>query len=649
MAANGMSHPSYLTNGTNTTLANYEPRQQYPLSLKPLTTPANNPELYRLKRKQQQDAGASQIAKRFKGIMLPGTGFIGPNIYVRAQLALQSGLPEEEQYALHHLVKMSHERGDKYRFDQFPGLAEALINKVLQVSGLFYDVSWSVTYGDNHDDEDALSGLHASMDIIKRFKSRPMLDTDDGIQDSDLAQALGRITEASLIIRNMVMLDENAQYIARLPVLRDYFCVVLALEHPTVVELQHYALESAEQISMYYQIDSRDPFYQSLLAQLHGNDRGKIVTALRTVSRLGMRFPENKRLDDVPAFVLRNICEWLLIPDEELRSASLDFLFQFTSVANNVEVLIRSIDVKALVRQLTRLLLANARQDARKERRSQQANGQEESPTQVPRLARELIEQLLKHDEPERSSHWLRMCFEDYSGAEMTQIDLWKSYQGTFLPFAATHPHLIAGEFIKNVSNAFPGASAQVAGQNKYVIRGIRPRATPVDYRGRELLRCRWRTQGSGLNGAEIPSVFAYADGSQCGQFFPNSASILEHILAHHVQVPRKRPTPSDATEAKSSATLASSLKLFDFGAVGAPLDNRCAWSTCRHSTANEVVSKEWVRVALLARHIETHLPDVNTPTSARNKHNLTAEAGKTTAPPRTWAWLARPKSEEEL
>ena len=408
MAANGLSHPSYLTNGTNTTLANYEPRQQYPLSLKPVTTPANNPDLYRLKRKQQQDATASQIAKRFKGIMLPGTGFNGPNIYVRAQMALQSGIADEEQYALHHLVKISHERGDKYQFAQFPGLAEALIHKVIQVTSLFYDVDWSVSYADDAKAEDnaALNGLYGTTNVLEKLKARIVLDTDDEIQDSDFMNSLGRVTEAALIIRNMVMLGENAQYVARLPLLKDYFCVVLGLKHPSVVELQHYALETAEQLSVFYEIGSKDPLYQSLLAQLRGDDRGKIVTTLRTVSRLGMRLPENKRLEDVPAYVLHNICEWIMVEDEELRSACLDFFFQFTSIADNVETLIQTIDIMSLVRFLARLLMSNTQEVLRKDRRRQQAAVEEPQPTQVPRLARELIEQLLKHEEPERSSHW---------------------------------------------------------------------------------------------------------------------------------------------------------------------------------------------------------------------------------------------------
>lgn len=407
-AVNGIHNSSYLNNPTSMTLANYEPKPQYPLTLKPVITPANNPDYYRQKRKAQQEAAASHVAKKTKGLMLPGTGFIGPNIYVRAQLALQSGLPEEEQYALHHLVKISHERGDKYRFDQFAGLAEALINKVLQVSNLFYDIDWSISY-----DEDAipgkstyLDGIHGTSDVLKKLRARIPLDTDDEVQTIHFRQALNRITEAGLIIRNMVMLDENAQYISRLPLLRDYFCIVLNLRpHPAVVELQHYALETAEQLTKYYNLGSDDVLYHSLLGQLETNDRGKIVTSLRAVSRIGHAFIENKRLEDVPVAIVERLGDWMMVDDEELRSACLDFLMQYTSIADNVETLVLDTDIQGLVRQLSALLLFHAKEDVPRQK-AQPSKEQEPQPTRVPRLARSLVEQLLRYEEPERSSHW---------------------------------------------------------------------------------------------------------------------------------------------------------------------------------------------------------------------------------------------------
>lgn len=404
-ALNGMSHPNLY--GTNTTLANYEPRPQPALTLKPVTTPANNPEHYSLKRKQLEDAAVPPFIKRFKGVLLPGTGFIGPNIYVRAQLALQSGLPDEERYALHHLVKISHERGDKYRFDQFPSLAEALVNKVLQISGLFYNVDWNIDYSTTAADKnDVLDGIQGTPNILSKLETNISFDLNDSVQSAHYYDELSRITEAALIIRNMVMLDENAHYVARLPLMKDYTSVVLTLNHPSLTELQHYALETFEQLSVYCNVDCKDPLYSALLNQIQGDDRGRIILALRTTARLGMRFRENKRLEDVPSHVLQNVCSWLSLEDEEMRSACLDFLYQFSSVGSNVEILLKTVDIRALSSQLTRLLLFEARETPFVPRRQHQQEEEEVAATLVPRLAPELILSLLRFAEPDRSSKW---------------------------------------------------------------------------------------------------------------------------------------------------------------------------------------------------------------------------------------------------
>ncbi|KAF2223452.1 hypothetical protein BDZ85DRAFT_261605 [Elsinoe ampelina] len=600
---NGLSHPNLY--GTNTTLANYEPRPQPPLTLRPVVTPSNNPEHYAHKRKQLEDAAVPHFIKRFKGVLLPGTGFIGPNIYVRAQLALQSGIPDEERYALHHLVKMTYERGDKYRFDQFPGLAEALISKVLRLSGLFHNVQWNINYtGAPSDGEDVLDGLYGTSNVISKLRANIALDLNDSVQNAEYFDELSRISEAALIIRNMVMLNENAHYVSKLPTMKDLASIVLTLDHPSLNEVQLYVLEIMEQISVYSQIDCKDALYRTLLSQIQSDDRGKIVTALRTTARIGMHLRENKRLEHVPKSILQTVAAWLNLEDEEMRSACLDFLYQFSSVHDNVEVLLKSVDTRILITQLTRLLLFDAQESPFVSRRQQQPADEPESiPTLVPRLAPGLIEELLRYNEPERSSHWLRMCFEDDPTAEMTQIDLWKSYQGTFLKHNITHPHLIAGDFIKNVSNTFNGASAQVAGQNKYVIRGIKPRITPVDYRGRELIRCQWHAQKK-PDEEQTSSIFAYAQTLECGQFYPSGPSLLDHILQHHLDVPRKGPTPpvTDATAKRSTLTL------LDFDHKSGAPPGQCAWASCKHQAQDQFPNKsQWI---FFARHIETHLPD---------------------------------------
>lgn len=190
----------------------------------------------------------------------------------------------------------------------------------------------------------------------------------------------------------------------------------------------------------------------------------------------------------------------------------------------------------------------------------------------------------------------------------MTQIDLWKSYQGTFLTYATSHPHLIAGEFIKNVSSTFNGASAQVAGQNKYVIRGIKPRKIPVDSEGRNMLQCHWAVHRDPASDP-ASSIFAGADGPECGQWFRNKETMLGHILARHLAIPEKiiEGAPADAQAQ------------FDWSAAPTELPQTCRWSSCKHTIDIDGASTA-TKWKLLARHINTHLPDRDTKAAAKQK-----------------------------
>ena len=652
--ANSMMHATAMSNGATSTLANYEPQQSYPLSLKPVITPANNPDFYRNERKRKLEATAGPLARKYRNIMLPGTGFIGPNIYVRAQLALQSGIPEEEQYALHHLVKISHERGDKYRFDQFPGLAEALVKKALHVSGLFYDVDWDISYDDDEtylQDGESLNGLRGTSDVIQKLKSRIPRINDDRVHDAAFQSELNRVTEAGLVIRNMCMLEENASYLSRLPLIRDYLSIVLDLpQHPSIVELQHYALETAEQVLKYCDIGSQDAMYHSLISVLERQDRGAVILALKSLSRIAMHLPPPKRLDYIPDEVLQRVQSWLLVEDEELRCACLDFFMQYTSFADNVDNLLQSIDAEALARQLSRLLFFAA-----KEHRDLRPKTRQEKPAEamvahpVPRLSRGIVETLLRLEEPNRSSEWLRMCFASDPASEMTQISLWQAYQQTFAAFHVTHPHLIAGDFIKNVSNTFSGATAQVAEASKYVIRGIKARQAPAESGkpgARELHKCCWNIDVP-TPGTRDPRTGVYnpptTQESECPEWFITGDDIFKHILNVHLQIPFRRIKSEidgdrmdiDSHPSRPSSALANGLSngttpksldaAFDFRGADASLQ-RCRWANCHRSVA-DFANPKTNSAALLARHIQTHLPD---PSATKSRHNIKASSPPT-------------------
>ena len=615
----GQSNGVYGTSGAAMTIASYEPRTAVPSTMKPVSTPANNPEYFnQLRRKQIVNRKNRPIP--LKGMMLPGTGFPGPNIYVRALHALRSKEPEEEAYALHHLVKISHERGDKYRFDQFPGLAEALIEKVIQAASLFYDINWEVSYvEEDMGKPNVLNGLSATTDLLRRIQSLQVLDIQDDLLPDGNAKTLNMINEAALILRNMVMLHENALYASSIPSIKDLIVIVLNLPtHPSVTELQHYALEIAEQLTRFWYLDAHHPLYRSLLVQIDSEDRGRIITSLRALGRIAMNLEATNKMPGVTQKTLQSLCDWLLVEDEELRNACLDFLYLFTGFVENVEMLVNEIDVESLVNQLVRLLQFGSQ--AFEERRSNPKSSKSASLADgAPKLSSAIIEQLVTLDEPERSSQWLRTCFEEDPTGEITQIQLWSAYNAAFADTMTTNSVLKAlmpaKDFITNVSTTFGSASAQVINNNgapKYTIRGIRPRSVPVDPSTKKpYMRCCWHPP-SLLNG--FSDTKHSTAKIECGEYASGSKAMWEHIVSTHLKVPRDE-TGKWLLEQKPDIDMENG----DAVSPTKPTKYFCHWGGCAHFGPTGTDS-----AFEAGQHVKTHLPDTSLRYAIHARHNRT-------------------------
>ncbi|KAL2069518.1 hypothetical protein VTL71DRAFT_14197 [Oculimacula yallundae] len=575
-------NPSSNTDNISLAVANYEPRPQMPLTLRQVITPGNSAVEFARLQKVLKDAAAvahGRAPVSTKGIMLPGTGFDGPNIYVRCLCALRSGIPAEQDYALHHLVKISMERGDKYRFEGFPGLAEALVEKVLEVSSLFYQVDWEISYTDDGEmvSGDTINGVNGTPDILQRISTLAKLKVDDNIQTAEFSDKMLQINEAALTLRNMVMLEENALYVYELSPLRDFLSIALNLPNlESVVELKHYALDIAEQMTKYLHLGEHDPLYISLLNQLNSNDRGAILTALRAIGRISMNLEENNLLQGVPAAAIENIVDWTMLNDEDLVHACLDFLYQYTAVVKNVDFLVFESQIEPLVSQLVRLLLHGVRVVEREFYYARDTKTP--APTTLPTLPKELFSQLVQIEEPERSSQWLRCLFEEDPDESITQITLWQAYQACFTlpPGTSTVGMLAAAEFIKNVSATFEKAAAQVQSgiAPKFIIKGIRMRSVPVDPKGEEASKCLW--QGP-FGGAE-----------SCGQFFMSPEAMFQHILREHLGARQTEDGKFDNTSGRSYT---------------------CLWDRChRFKTAPAT------KLLDIAHHIKVHLPPRHVP-----------------------------------
>lgn len=484
------------------------------------------------------------------------------------------------------------ERGDKYKFEGFPGLAEALIEKMLEVGSLFYDVNWQISYTEDSEmlpTTDILNGIEGTPDILERIKHLIKLQVDDNIQTEEFSDSLLQINEAALTMRNMVMLEENAHYVSELAPLRDFLSIALNLPNSdTVVELKHYALDIAEQLTKYLHFEVGDPLYLSLLSQLNSQDRGAILTSLRAIGRISMNLEENNLLRGVPASAVQNIIDWTLLNDEDLAHACLDFLYQYTAVVENVDYLITEVKAEPLVKQLTRLLMHGARIIEKEFNLGQQYI--KPAPSEIAPIPQDLLFEITKFNEPERSSRWLRCLYEEDPDESITQIALWHAYQQQFTYLAAqTGIQLLpAADFIKNVSSTFGdkvNAQVQTGAITKFIIKGIRCRSEPINLQGEPYTKCLWRSSHVGR---------------PCGEFFMDPKTGYQHILKSHLTA---QPN-AEGKFVNSTSTL---------GYV-------CAWDTC--SRFRSAPAK---KLSEIATHIKVHLPPKRIPDSERESQEDSA------------------------
>ncbi|KAG6041264.1 hypothetical protein E4U41_005191 [Claviceps citrina] len=592
-----MHHPPNSENTSNLVLS-YQPKHLKPLQLQAVATPSSAPHEFQRHRLAHRPA---LIAPGSRQLMQPGTGFDGPNIYTRCLNALRSGVPSEQSFALNHLVKISFERGDKYRFDAFPGLAEGLVDKALQVGSLFYHVSWTVCWDSSMELNDIgqLDGNNGTPDILDRISHLVEKDQPEALQTEDQTDQMVLIAEAVLTLRNMVTLPENAVNMSDFFPIKDLICIILHLPpKDTVVELKHMALDIAEQITPFMVLEADDALYKTLLAQLASDDRGSIITALRALGRISMNLEATNRLSNVPTGILERISNWLLLNDDELMEACLDLLYQYTAVVPNVDNLIRSRVTENLVDHLVRLLAHGAR----KVHRDFILTPEKKLPShdEIPPMPEDLLQQMLKVEEPERVHRWVKCFFEEDGDSFVTQLAAWQAYQSAFVsPLKALgQPMITPADFIRNSTSVYKDSNAQVLRepgepQQKFIIHGIRARPCPLNFDGVEYGRCLWRTTSSATGKKD----------DECGQLYLRPQQMWDHVLTRHVGEKRNQKDQFDNSD-----------KTFT-----------CKWGRCP-----KYAQPTKLRLGEFARHIGTHI------TSTMSGRNKTTSAKPWVVPAKT-------------
>lgn len=510
------------------------------------------------------------------------------DIYRRILMSILCPIPREQDWGLFHLAPISNTRGDKFRLEGFPTMAEHLMYIALEVTELLTGVKWDCehdpdAFRQKQHHPNVLNSFWGTSDILVRIRTLPITLPDDTLEDETFSHRLRRCKEATLILRNLLLFPANAHYVswACKGLIRDFICIMTNLpKQPRFNELKNDALDIAGEMTKYMHTARYDPLCISLFRCTTSTDRAHITRALWAIIHFSSEIldAKNQAMVGIPRPLVANLATFLLAePDPELLSVVMDFFYQYTLDPSNAR------DFPYVVNMTTNVIprLVNLLSyDAVDVIEEVEVLPEQIAPasTTIPKVPPELSRQLMALAEPERSSQWLRCCFAEDPECEITQIALWQAYQMRF----GSHPNaLAAAEFIKNVSATFTNAQAQVvpsAGPNgqtstRFIIRGIRPLETALTFDGWPYLFCKWKV------------------GDQpCDRAFADPQELRNHVFIEHTDGEAvDQPDRYNFDRAKQSP-------------------KACLWDGCsKHKTPITDVMK-------VVNHISSHLPQPRDP-----------------------------------
>jgi chromatin structure-remodeling complex subunit RSC9 len=292
----------------------------------------------------------------------------------RIVMGLRSGLDSEEEYSLDRLIVYSFERGDDLYVSQFPPLADLLFERIESVGKL-----------------------------VEEFK---MDDQKDSVDNAQFVKRLNRITQAALIVRNLSINHHNAKLFAEQRYTKDTLVQILNLPtRPNFSELKNYALDMVELMASSFSFFNPDPLFDALAIGLGSDDRGVLLGSMKSLSRFVMGRDEFNRLGEISDSVVFRITGLLMLEDEDLASACLDFLYQYTANDENVEKLLQPPQGVEVTRHLIRLLLFQGL-TGEQIVYLRQVKRPPSTPRDIPPLPQDIINDLLGYPEPERAAKW---------------------------------------------------------------------------------------------------------------------------------------------------------------------------------------------------------------------------------------------------
>ncbi|KAJ3300364.1 Chromatin structure-remodeling complex protein rsc9 [Borealophlyctis nickersoniae] len=262
----------------------------------------------------------------------------------RLLLALQSALPNEVDWAFNKLVKLSFSQN--FYIEIVPGLLDAILE---HAAPLFDSLILNTSANDFQTTQ---------TNSANRRQAVPTLSEIGVFNTPESATLLERTMQVLHVLRNLSFVPDNAVEFCRNYTLLTVIAKGVALPACThFIEIKQHTLDIFENMAPHVTIRGEKDFYLACLRQIiFENDRGMIIASIRTLTRLCMSEPNQEVLGRVDDAFVGRLLQLLLVPDEDLVGAVLDWLYQYSGLGPEVGARIAECAKFNVLKLLTKFL-----------------------------------------------------------------------------------------------------------------------------------------------------------------------------------------------------------------------------------------------------------------------------------------------------
>ncbi|CAO3639456.1 unnamed protein product [Cunninghamella echinulata] len=258
-----------------------------------------------------QDGHFRSINNQFRSQNSYGPQFGSPahvdsEFRTRILLALQSKLPNEVDWVFNTLVRFSY-NSENFHLESTPTLIDHLL--------VFTDSFFSnvIQLDETIDDGKTLISIFSTKSEQEQFE---------------------RVLQVFHIVRNFSFLDINIRFLAHHQQLQQRLLKSISLPpSSSYAELTRHCLDILENIAPQVILHKPDgPYLTTMSNLLFSNDRTLILGAIRSLTRLAVT-EVNERILSVPNLdLIQRLFQFLLVDDEELTAATLEYFYQYTGL-----------------------------------------------------------------------------------------------------------------------------------------------------------------------------------------------------------------------------------------------------------------------------------------------------------------------------